>query len=126
MTEQTQQIQKELRVFNPKTMASDGTKGPLFTARYVGYFENPRQRKSDGKPFLSKSHQFEGEDAHIIVNSTGLLDNILGTPTKPGRSGIQKGDLVTVSYGGMETKAIKGVPTDLHKFEVKKEKEVDE
>lgn len=96
----------DLIIFNPAKMAKEGISGEIITGTYVGYFEEKREVKSTGKPFISKSHRFKDEGGNtVILNSSGLFDFLVK------KKNVVSGDSVRVIYGGKDSK-------DMHKFDL--------
>ena len=89
-----------LKIFNPGVMNRDGVRGVIFTGEYVKYEEIERKRNSDGRPFVSKSHQFidSNDGATIILNSSGLFDYLIK------KHKVIPGSVCEVSYRGVDGK----------------------
>ena len=89
-----------LKIFNPGVMNRDGVRGVIFTGEYVKYEEIERKRNSDGRPFVSKSHQFidSNDGSTIILNSSGLFDYLIK------KHKVVAGTVCEVSYRGIDAK----------------------
>lgn len=89
-----------LKIFNPGVMNREGVRGIIFTGEYVKYEEVERKRNSDGRPFVSKSHQFTDttDGATIILNSSGLFDYLIK------KHKVIPGSICEVSYRGIDAK----------------------
>ena len=89
-----------LKIFNPGVMNRDGVRGIIFTGEYVKYEEVERKRNSDGRPFISKSHQFTDttDGSTIILNSSGLFDYLIK------KHKVTTGTICEVSYRGIDAK----------------------
>lgn len=93
----------EVRIFNPRILAENGTTGELFEGTYVKYEETERQTAA-GRKFTSKAHHFIGTKGEpIIVNSTGLFNHYINKREyEDGTVGVKPGEFVKVLYFGMD------------------------